>query len=439
MKQAPAEAIVAFSSFSDVSKGSLAALEKLTRRQWQSVQLWLDDGGLAFYFLQKLKKTNSTAIMPEHVLSRLERNFASNQARVVAMSLRFNEINKRFDDAGVRYEVVKGFSLVPEFCPYSSLRYQADLDYLIDDGSLPAARRVLTHLGYNSRDSQSDKESIFVSTGAKPSRGDQQYSPLAAHAVELHTDMWDNKMHELQPIPRLFSVDQSTIRHWNGLSFPAQADEDAFLLQVLHACHHLFTQWIRISSLFEIAYFLNRRWSDTDLWSRVEQRVGEKAIVREFVVIVVELATRLFAAPSPRLVQDWGRHLRRPSQVWIEHYGREWALCELPAYGLSLFPRSRLVLFLQQQYRSASSSSEQKHKHSLGSPRLSRIMSSLSDKPWLLLSREWWLDNLLARRTAYYVLAWARYLYEIPRWRWLTRTSASPSSGGYMLPSKNNS
>lgn len=436
--QTPAEAIVAFLSFANRSEGAVLALEKLTQRQWQRVQLWLDDCGLAFYFLQQLKNTNSTAITPPFVLSRLERNFALNQARVDAMSLRFNEINERFYDAGVRYEVVKGFSLVPEFCPYASLRYQGDFDYLIEDVSLPDAKRVLTDLGYNSRLSQSAKESIFVSAGAKPSRGAEQYSPEAAHAVELHTDIWDNEMQGLQPIPNLFSVDQCKIRHWNGVSFPAQADEDAFLLQVLHACHHLFTQWIRVSNLLEIAYFLYRRWSDTDLWHRIEQRVGESAIVREFVVIVVELATRLFAAPSPRLVQDWRTHLRRESQVWIEHYGRDWALCELPAYGLSFFPRSRLVLFLQQQYRSASTSSEAKPQDSSASPRLSRVIFTLKRQPWLLLSREWRQSNLLVRRSVYYVLARARYICEIPRWRWLTRTSASPASG-YFLPSKDNS
>jgi len=439
VEQTPAEAIVRFLSFSSDSRDSVPAIEKFTRRQWEHVQPWLDDAGLAFYFLERLKTTNSTALIPRSVLSRLERNFAANQARIDHMSLRFKEINQRFDDAGVRYEVVKGFSLVPEFCPYSSLRYQADLDYLIADESLPDAQRVFQEAGYDSRDSFSGKESIFVTPGAKPSRGDSSFLPHAPHAVELHTDIWDSEMHELQPIPKLFSVSQAKTSHWNGLSFPAQTDEDAFLLQVLHACRHLFTQWIRISNLLEISYFLNRRASDTDLWARAEKRVGENAVVREFVVIVVELATRLFAGPVPSLVQDWGARMHRQSRVWIEHYGRNWVLCEMPVYRFSLFPQSKLVLFLQQQYRCAPLKARPKKNDSSPSSRFSQIISSLRLKPTLLLNREWRKRHLLVRRSIFYALAQARYICEIPRWRWRTRRSALPGGGRGSLPSKTNS
>jgi hypothetical protein len=439
VKPTPAEAIVRFLSFSSASHDSVPAIEKFTRRQWEQVQLWLDDAGLAFYFLARLKNRKSTAIIPPPVLSRWQHNFAANQARVDHMSRRFNEINQRFRDRGVRYEVVKGFSLVPEFCSYASLRYQADLDYLVADESLPDAERVLRDAGYHSRDSFSGKESIFVTPGAKPSRRDFPYSPQAPHAVELHTDIWDSEMHGLQPIPKLFSVGQAKWRHWNDLSFPAQSDEDAFLLQVLHACRHLFTQWIRLSNLLEIAYFLNRRRSDTELWLRVEKRVGENAIVREFVVIVAELATRLFTVPVPDLVEDWGARMHGQSRVWIEHYGRNWALSELPAYRFSLFPQSKLVLFLQQQYRSAAAEARPKNYDRSPPSRFSRIISSLRLKPSLLLSREWRKRHLLVRRSVFYALAQARYICEIPRWRWLTRTSALPGRGRYLLPSKDNS
>ena len=424
-RQSQAESIVGFLSFSNTSHDYAAAIEKFTDRQWQHVQLWLDDAGLAFYFLQKLKETNSTAILPPTVLSRLERNFASNQGRVEAMSFRFNAINERFDDAGVRYEVVKGFSLVPEFCPDASLRYQADFDYLISDESLPAARRILVEAEYNSQNSISDKEFGFVTPGAKPCRGDGQYSLQAPHAVELHTDLWDNEMHGLEAIPKLFSLGQPRMQHWNGFSFPAQTDADAFLLQVLHACRHVFTQWIRLSNLFEIGYFLNRRWADTDLWLKVEKRAGENVIVREFVAIVGELTRQLFAAPLPDVIQKWAAGMRRKSRVWIERYARDWALCELPAYEFCLFPRSKLVLFLQQQYRSSSTEPDARPKNNSASSRLSRITSSLWLKPSLLLNPEWRQTNKLIRRSIFYALAEARYFCEIPRWRWLTRTSAS--------------
>lgn len=434
--QTPTEAIVRFLSFSNISSDYAPALKTFSARHWERVQLWLDDSGMAFYFLQKLNETNFTAIVPRSVLSRLKRNFASNQVRIDSMACRFNEINQRFNAAGVRYEVVKGFSLVPEFCPSASLRYQADFDYLVPSESLPTAQRVLTDAGYIPKKSRSSKEFIFVSPGGKAVRGDAQYSPRAAHAVELHTDIWDSEMHGLQPVPKLFSADQAKMHLWNGFSFPAQTEEDAFLLQVLHACRHLFTQWIRVSNLFEIAYFLNRRCSDTDFWNRVENRAGENAIVREFTVIAAELASRLFATRLPSVVLDWRAGIRRQSRVWLEYYARDWALCALPAYEFSLAPRTKLVLFLQQQYRSSRVEVEPTTQDRSPTSRFSRIALSLRRKPSLLEKLERRKDNRLVRRSVFYLLAQVRYLCEIPRWYWRTRASVSSRDGSHLQASE---
>lgn len=423
MKRTPAEDIVGFLSFSRDHRDRLNAIEKFTPRQWKCVLRWLDDAGLAFYFLQKLKDTNATDGVAPLPMSRLERNFAANQLRVDDMSRRFDSINKQFTDAGVHYTAIKGFSLVPQFCPYAPLRYQADLDYLVEEQSLPAACRVLIEAGYGSKDSRSSKESIFITPGGQPSRGDRQYSPQAPHAVEFHTEMWDSNMHKLQPIPNLFSVAQAKLHCWNGFTFPGQTDEDAFLLQVLHACRHLFTQWIRVSCLYEIGYFLHRRASDTELWSGIEQRAGDSAVLREFVVIVTELAARLFAAPVPELVQSWAARIRPGPRTWIEHYGRDWALCRLPVYEFSLFPPSKLALFLYNEFKSAPGAQEPKHQSESPSSRAPRIATSIQKDPSPVLNRRWWKRQHLIRRAIFYVLAELRYICEIPRWRWLNRAS----------------
>lgn len=423
MKRTPAEDIVGFLSFSRDYRDRLNAIEKFTPRQWKRVLQWLDDAGLAFYLLQKLKDTNATDVVPPLLLSRLEGNFAANQLRVDDMSHRFDSINNRFTDAGVHYTAIKGFSLVPQFCPHAPLRYQADLDYLVEEQSLPAACRVLIEAGYSSKGSRSSMESIFITPGGQPSRGDLQYSPQAPHAVELHTEMWDSNMHRLPPIPNLFSVAHAKSHHWNGFTFPGQKDEDAFLLQVLHACRHLFTQWIRVSCLYEIGYFLHWRASDTDLWSGIAQRAGDSAVLREFVVIVTELAARLFAAPVPELVRSWGAEIRPGPRAWIQHYAREWALCRLPVYEFTFFPPSKLALFLYNEYKSAPSTQEAKHQKELPSPRGPRVATSIQKDPSPVRNRRWWKRQHLIRRATFYALAEMRYIYEIPRWKWLNRAS----------------
>jgi len=432
LRSGSAEKVARFLGFSSDGRESLAALRNLSHREWSRVLQWLDDSGLAFYFLQKLKDVGATDSLPTEILSQLERDFASNHLRVKNLWQRFAELNKQFDKLNVRYCVVKGFSLVPDFCPSAGLRYQADLDYLIEDASLPAARRVLFDAGYVSKPSASSNEHIFVSPASpaiQTSRHSDKYLPVGSHAIELHTNMWDSRLHGVFLSVDLFSLKTSIVRHGNDLTFPGLAEEDAFLLQVIHACHHLFTLWIRTSCFFEIAYFLNRRSGDNDFWNRVEQRIGQSAVLREFVVIVSELAAQLFAAPLPLLVQAWSVDLRAGVRVWIDHYARPWAFCELPVYEFTLFPRSKLALFLRKQYEVTSDIAKfQQGTRRLPASRLVRMAASIRNDPSLAFNRAWWKRQLLIQRGAFHVLSRVRYLSEIPRWWWLNRARARTAS-----------
>ena len=439
MKRTPVEEIVDFLSFSEDRRDPLRVFEKFTRRQWKHALQWLDDAGLAFYFLQKLNHTNASDAAPAFVLSHLQRNFASNQLRVHYMSRRFDDINGGFTDAGIHYVVLKGFSLVPQFCPYAPLRYQGDFDYLVDEQSMPAACRLLIDAGYNAQNSPSSKESIFVSPGEQPSRDGQQYSPRAPHAVELHTDIWDSKMHRVPPMPSLFSVAQAKTHDWNGFLFPALTDEDAFLLQILHACHHFFTEWIRMSCLYEIGYFLHRRAGDRELWNGIEQRASDSAVLREFVVIVTGVVNQLFAAPIPEFVESWGARTRPGPRIWTEKYARNWAMDGLPIYEFSLFPRAKLALFLHQEYKGASWAQESHRQSEAPVSRLSRIVSSIKEKPSLVVNPSWWKRQHLFRRAIFHGLAGLRYVCEIPRWRWRNRVYVRTASSAWTddsLPAK---
>jgi hypothetical protein len=429
VKLTPAEKVAHFLSFSGDCHEPLQGLRKFSHREWRHVLRWLDDSGLALYFLQKLKNAGAIDAVPKTVLSELERDFNSNQLRTKELARRFAALNRGFDEAGVAYTVVKGFSLVPDFCPSAVLRYQADLDYLVEGDSLPAARQIMVDAGYLPQQSTSSKECIFVTPALQSSCSSDMYSVESPHAVELHTDMWDERLHGV-PLPAdLFSVKRAVTRHWNGLTFPALSDEDAVLLQVAHACHHVFTLWIRMSCLFEIAHFLKQRASDAEFWGRVERRVGGRVVLREFVVIVSELAARLFAAPLPPLVRDWGVSLRPGARIWLEHYARRWAFCELPVHEFRLFPRSKFALFLRQQYEGSSGMGETRRENDARPrSRLARMAVSIRNEPSIVLNRAWWRRQLLIRRGVFHAFAGARYVCELPRWLWLNRTRVRPAS-----------
>jgi Uncharacterised nucleotidyltransferase len=423
VRQILAENIVNFLSYSPGAAERVVALSRFNAAQWQRTLSWMDDAGLALYFLHKLRQTKSTNAIPDWVLARLERNLVANRQRVNSMSRQFGFLNKRFHEAGVRYAAMKGFSLVPEFCPDASLRHQGDFDYLIDEASAPVAQQALVKAGYVPKRSHSSKEFIYVKPSlGEPRRDDKLYEAQAPHAVELHLDTWDSEQTGLRLTGIPSFLEKTITREWNGLTFPSLNEEDAFLFQVMHACHHLFDYWIRMSWLFEVAYFLNRRAPDARLWNRIQKRVGDNALLREFVVLITDLAARLFNAPLPPALGVWHSEIRREARVWLENYARSWVFSEIPAHQFRLLPRAKLVLFLQQQY---AGNAQARHHFALGRVfsvgRLVRIAHSINDRPSLALNKAWWKRQLLARRSLFHLLAGLRYLCEVPRWWWLNR------------------
>ena len=64
MRRTPAQQIVDFLSFSSDSRPSIAGLRDFRQRDWKHALRWLDDAGLAFYFLRKVKNTNANDTVP---------------------------------------------------------------------------------------------------------------------------------------------------------------------------------------------------------------------------------------------------------------------------------------------------------------------------------------------------------------------------------------
>src|SRR5438046_2472712 len=81
--------------------------------------------------------------LPAPIRDHLRRNRASNRRRIAEMKTEFGSLNCRFKAAGVDYVVLKGFTLIPDFCPDASLRSQYDYDYLVRPESVGLAQRTL--------------------------------------------------------------------------------------------------------------------------------------------------------------------------------------------------------------------------------------------------------------------------------------------------------
>src|SRR5207237_737478 len=84
----------------------------------------------------------------------------------------------------------------------------------------------------------------------------QEFEAFVPHAVELHLAFWYSDAHGVVLAEPEFSVDHGRTHQWQGSDFRALSEEDAFLLQVIHAFNHVLTGWVQMSWLYEIGYFL---------------------------------------------------------------------------------------------------------------------------------------------------------------------------------------
>jgi Uncharacterised nucleotidyltransferase len=306
VKRTVAQAVIDFLSFSRKTNAHIGELTGFRDHEWRQAVSWLHDAGLALYLLQKLKQGNVTDILPTAILSRLEENLAANRRRVVYMARQFEFLNEKLSAAGVRYAAVKGFSLVPQFCPDASLRHQSDFDYLVDHGSLPLAQTVLEEAGYFLSNHKTNEFAFLMPSRAIPPPDDEQYEAHAPHAVELRLAFWDSDVHGVFLTEPKFSVDNIKTQRWQDSAFPALPEEDAFLLQVIHAFNHVLTGGVRMAWLCEIGYFLSQRSTDELLWQRVERRIEENALLRKIVIVVAELSAHFFKAPLPDNIYHLG-------------------------------------------------------------------------------------------------------------------------------------
>ena len=415
MKRTLPEVIVDFLEFSDNAQASIEQFARFGSSKWRYALRWMDDTGLALYFLQKVRDTNATNQVPPLVLERLEANHAANRRRAAYMQKQFVSLNQNLNDAGVKYAAVKGLTLIPQFCSDPSLRHQNDFDYLVDEQSLPRAQLALEGMGY-SLYKRTNWECIYaMSSQASAVPGHEQYEANAPHAVELHVTIGECQ-DLLLTEPRF--LEDAVIKMSGGVPFRGLPEERAFLLQSLHAFNHILGNWLRLSWLFEIAYFCKTRQADRQLWDRLARGLASDRWLREMVAVVSELTTQLFRVPTPSPIRMWQAELRPAVRVWIDNYARKWAFGENRIDEFTLFPTRRLPLFLCQQYM-AGSVTAGILRRLLPLARLSRVAQTVAAEPSAALRPEFRKRERLLRRSLFHLGAGVRYLWEIPRWKWL--------------------
>jgi len=207
--------------------------------------------------------------------------------------------------AAGRYAVLKGFALVPNYCPDASLRTVYDYDYLLSAESMVSVQRSLEAGGYVRKPDREEHPIVYFQASRPlwlPSRQEDLYAAGLPRTIELHYRFWDNNS---VGIPLGLPQDTLTrirLRDWQGLRFYSLGEEDELVFHVLHAFRHILNYWCRLSTFLEIACFLERRSSDAAFWERFTERIQSAPPLPEIVGVVFLLATRLFGAEIPPAV-----------------------------------------------------------------------------------------------------------------------------------------
>ncbi len=427
MKRRLAESIIDGLRLSGASY-DFGQLGRFSPRDWEQSVGWIDRAGLTLYLLEQLRTCGATEVLPPRVLARFEQNLADNRSRVDHLLYETGCINEKLDQAGVQYVVIKGFSLWPEFCSNPYLRTQCDLDYLVARHSLRSAQNVLLEFGYEARRGSDVQFEYERPLQRVPSQFDSPYKLQTTPTVELHLALWEDMEHRVPLEEPAFVLDSSRFKEWGGLRFPVLSEEDALLLQVLHAFQHMVSYWVKLSWLLEIGRFMEKRWRDSPFWKQFSKRLEGAPRLAEFSMMVLELTAKMFSAPLPEVAQHWRQFLRPRARLWLDNYSHGWALGERPPHKSKVFPDTKLSLFLNEQYIPDGPTKwdflrRQLIPWKIPGKNPAVVFTPVENQPGTRLQALWVDSTHTVQRLSFHGGAGLRYLWELPRWRNLKRST----------------
>jgi hypothetical protein len=381
-------------------------------KEWKSVLAWLDASGLALYFRERLRATNTCDNLPPKVRAELDIRAAHNRIRVAAMAEEFQTITRAIEDSGVKYAVLKGFALVPGYCPDLTSRTQYDLDYLIDPASHHTVGQVLGQVGFHRKLSRSQDPIVYgqaLPAGQTAAGPIGLYSVRLSRSIEVHGRLWDCDEERIRINFPDDLLNRATRHRYKDFKFAALCDEDALIFQILHAFRHLLRNWCRLSVLYEIAHFLKRRSHDRVFWEQFDRRISNLRWAPEASQVIFSLATSLFGAPVPCSMR--ARTAIYPALTgWVEKYGKFSALQN--------FSGDKYSLLLHQEFLDSPADWRAIRARRLFPLRAPpRLPEALRPPGASSLGRLWRESRNVLRRLYFHTGSNFRFTLEYPRWR----------------------
>jgi hypothetical protein len=400
-----AEAIVAIFRDGEFERQE-TQLAHFGSRDWNRTFSWLDGSGLALYLLERIRVLQLEANVPAEILDRLNQKQLDNEARTDDMFQEFMKINIEFQRSSVRYLNLKGLTLVPRFCSDPKLRFQLDLDFLVDERDGRHCSEILVMLGYLPV-ARSGNTWEFKADGHVIPLMRDMYKPKPQRSVELHL------VSESRANAATSQLLRTRFLTWRDFAYPALCESDQFLSQSDHLFKHVLSEWTRPSWVWEYRMCVVRSRNDETFWSEVKERAMQTGYKTIAIRAATRLASTMFGACKVPALDEWiAESLPRPIDLWIDRYGKDILMAK--------FPGSKLYLLLKEDNSDTERVSHLRSiKKILPIRRPLPITAPLKAKK---LSTAWWRRlsvelRYFGFRLKFHVTAGLRYLQEVPRWK----------------------
>lgn len=378
-------------------------LRHLATGEWQKLLHWLDTSGLALYFLDRVIELQLCDILPLAVLARLQQNLVDNTERILDMVAKSTRIQRKFQETGLSYAMLKGFSLWPNSVPKLELRSQLDLDFLVAERSLPEARRILEEMGY-CLCAISGRSWEFKTNHIARGSIEDLYKALPLRTVELHVEF---SVHGGSPL-----LERVERRQFDGISVPMLSPVDLFLGQGTHLYKHVCSEFSRTAHLLEFQRHVLIRREDNAFWTELQSTAAgdPKSILA--LGVATSLITRVMGDFAPEGLTTWTvRNMPSSARLWVEMYGVRAAL--------GTFPGSKLYLLLERELETSGIPAKRSLRQALLPWKFPPLISPAPADETLKvrIHRYRMQSHFVLFRIRFHIAEGVRYLCESFRWR----------------------
>jgi len=389
-------------TFCDPMPAECERLRNLDSREWQSLLTWLDTSGMALYFFDRLTQVERRHVLPAVVRARLQQNLVDSTERTSSMIAESTAIHRGFQNAGLSYAVLKGFSLWPVSVPKPELRSQLDLDFLISLGSAPEARRILEARGYRLK-AISGRSWEFKSGTPGVASLKNLYKPTLHRTVELHLELNDQESDSL--------LARAGKLCFHGVCMPVLQSVDLFLGQGLHLYKHVCGEFWRTAHLIEFRRHVLARHDDRVFWQELRWLAEGDLRAAVGLGVIVLLISHAMGRFAPEELTCWTCDALPPRiHLWVERYGQQSVFASHPG--------SKIYLVLQQELERAGLTAKRSVSHALLPSRLPPAIAhaSADETPSERFVRCRRQAAFILFRVRFHLVEGLRYLWESKRW-----------------------